>query len=93
LKGKVGAATLDFQVSDSPSATKGQPASDQSVKVSGPGTFTMPKPYKPTKAGSWAVTVLYVPTAPGNLTLSVSGEPPVAGAMPPFPQLVTVVKN
>jgi len=93
LKGTVGAATLHFQVSNAPSASQGQPATDQSVKVTGPGTFTMPKPYSPTKAGNWAVTVTYVPNDTGNSTLSVSGLPPVSGSKPPFPQLVTDVTS
>lgn len=91
LKGDVKAATLDFSVSSSSSAAKGKPATDQTVKITGPGTFKMPKAYSPTKAGHWAATVTYKPNEAGSSTLSVSGLPPVEGSSPPFPQLVTVV--
>ncbi len=91
LKGTVSAGTLRFEVTDAPSADKGKPASDQSVKVGGAGRFTIPKPFHPTKAGHWAVTVTYTPNEATTSALSVSGEPPVAGSQPPFPQLVTVV--
>jgi len=91
LKGDVKEATLEFSVSGSSSAAKGKPATTQSVKVSGAGTFKMPKAFSPTKAGNWASTVTYKPTASGSSTLSVSGLPPVEGSSAPFPQLVTVV--
>jgi hypothetical protein len=63
------------------------------VQVSGPGRFPLPKPYKPSSAGHWAVTVTNTPKAIGKSSLSVSGQPPVAGSQPPFPQLVTVVSS
>ncbi len=91
VKGTVTAAKLNFAVSSSASANKGQPATDQQVSITGPGTYTMPKAFSPTKAGNWASTVTYTPTATGNSTLSVSGLPPVPDSKPPFPQLVTVV--
>jgi len=93
LKGTVSDATLRFAISSASSADKGKAASVQTVNVSGPGRFTLPKPYKPSSAGHWSVTVTYTPKAAGKSSLSVSGEPPVAGSQPPFPQLVTVVSS
>jgi hypothetical protein len=91
LKGAVNAGSLRFQVSDSPAGDQGKPASTQTVEVSKPGTYTMPRPYSPSRAGSWAVTVTYSPQDKQKSILSVSGQPPVAGQPAPFPQLVTVV--
>jgi hypothetical protein len=91
LTGKVVAATLHFQVSDSASAATGKPATDQQVQVTGPGTFTIPKAFSPPTTGSWATTVVYLPKSATTSKLTVSGLPPVAGASAPFPQLVTTV--
>jgi hypothetical protein len=77
-------------VSDSPSSDQGQPATDQPVSVTGPGTFTMPTPFSPPTAGSWAAGVVYSPNGTSS-TISLSGLPPHVGAPVPFPQLVTVV--
>ncbi len=93
LKGLVKSAHLEFQVSDAPSATQGKPATSQQMTISGPGTYSMPKPYKPTAAGNWASTVIYTPSSAKDSKLSISGMPPVAGTAPPFPQLVTVVSG
>lgn len=91
LKGNVRPGHLRFQVSDAPAAGTGKPATSQSVSVGGTGTYSLPSPYTPAKAGSWATTVTYAPDQANVSKLSVSGTPPVAGEDPPFPQLVTLV--
>jgi hypothetical protein len=91
LTGLVKPAKLDFQVSDAPSATQGKAATNQQVTVSKPGAYSMPTPYRPSVAGSWAVTVTYTPNSRKDSKLAVSGMPPVAGTSAPFPQLVTAV--
>lgn len=93
LKGDVKAAKLTFSVSNNPSASKGKPATSQQVYITGPGSYMMPKPFIPRKAGNWASTVTYAPTSSVHSTLSVSGLPQVVGSTSPFPQLVTVVQN
>ena len=90
LKGAVRAAHLEFQVSDAASpARAGLPPT--SAGGDGPGTYPLPTPFAPPSAGSWAVTVTYVPDHAGTSRLSVSGLPPAPGQAAPFPQLVTTV--
>jgi len=91
LTGTVQPGTLNFQVSDQPSAESGKPATSQNVSIHRIGTYTMPVGYRPNAAGSWAVTVTFTPTATTSSKLSVSGLSPVAGGSAPFPQLVTIV--
>ncbi len=91
LTGNVEPGTLDFQVSDQPSAESGKPATSQQVPVHRVGTYTMPVGFRPKAAGSWAVTVTFTPTSKTASKLSVSGLPPVAGGSAPFPQLVTII--
>ena len=91
LKGTVKPATLEFQVSDRAAADAGRPATDQRMTVSAPGTYHLPHPFSPATAGSWASVVTFIPQQAGASRLSVSGLPPVAGALSPFPQLVTKV--
>jgi hypothetical protein len=66
--------TLEFDVSQGPYNT-GQPASAESVAVHGPGTYTMPVPYRPRQAGSWYVTVVFGFTSGPGAGLQVSGMP------------------
>jgi hypothetical protein len=91
LTGTVQAGTLNFQVSDQPSAQSGKAKTSQNVPIHKVGTYTMPVGYRPNAAGSWAVTVTFTPASATASKLSVSGLPPVAGGSAPFPQLVTIV--
>ena len=90
VTGTVVPSRLDFLVSDSPSSDQGQPATDQPLAITGPGTYSMPQTFAPTAAGTWAASVVYSPNGTSS-TISVSGLPPHAGQPAPFPQLVTVV--
>jgi hypothetical protein len=90
LTGTVVPGRLDFLVSDSPSADQGQPATDQPLAVTGPGTYVIPTAFSPPTAGNWAAGVAFSPNGTGS-TISLSGLPPHVGAAVPFPQLVTVV--
>jgi hypothetical protein len=89
LSGAVTPGELHFLVGQGP-ADQGQAATDQTVPVTGPGTYTMPTGYAPPSAGQWGVSVLLLDSA-NNEVLSVTGLAPSAGAAVPSPQLVTTI--
>ena len=91
LSGTVKPGSLVFQVSKRAAANEGQPATNQRVTITGPGTYSMPRSFSPSSAGSWASSVTFTPNQAGASKLNVSGLPPVAGAPTPFPQLITLV--
>jgi hypothetical protein len=72
--GSTQTGSLEFDISEGP-YNEGQPSSVESVAVSGPGTYAMPNPYKPDRAGSWYVSVDFGFTSGPGSGLEVSGMP------------------
>ena len=93
LKGTVGPGSLKFALTTTPADGSKKPVDVQSVSVASAGTFSLPKAYSPATPGNWAVTVTYDPKDSAQPSLSVSGQPPLKGAKPPFPQLVTLISR
>ena len=93
LKGTVGPGALKFALTTTPADGSKKPVDVQSVSVASAGTFSLPKAYSPSTPGHWAVTVTYDPKDSAQPSLSVSGQPPLKGAKPPFPQLVTMISR
>jgi hypothetical protein len=87
--GSTQTGSLEFDVSEGP-YNEGQPASVESVDVSGPGTYAMPNPYRPDRAGTWYVSVTFGFTSGPGSGLEVSGMPSPTNVHPD-PDLATTI--
>jgi len=84
--------SLEFDIGLGP-YNKGQPASVESVAVSGPGTYPMATPYTPDRSGTWYVTVSFGFTSGPGTGLEVSGAPAPNNPYPDSNLVTTITSS